>query len=356
METISSEQLEEVDCAICTEEPRRDDRGDKRRAFLRKPQYVYGWDWSPRAVTVGVADDVYIEIAKIARIIDVYIYTERIEDKCAVIKGEIEVENMNILSTLDAEYVRLNLSLNNEVKAFFEVKDVFLCSGLNYIPFEIKIDNPQLWWPNNSGKQPLYKVNCSLITGKQEISYPLYDFGIRTIELDTSRISADRRNFKFKINGQDIFAKGANWVPSDPLYIRVDDDRLEKIIKEAADANMNILRIWGGAVYNRKSFYTLCDKYGLLVLQDFMFACSAYPDTLEWFMELCEKEIDYQIKRLRNHACMALFCGNNECHEIFSIKNFMNWDINPDYSKQYGLSISNNLAKKITHRNCPHIP
>ena len=356
LETIPKEELFEVDNAICTEEPRRNDRGDIRRAFLRKPQYVYGWDWSPRAVTIGIADDVYIEISKTARITDVHIYTERIESNYSVIRGEIEVENMNILSTLDAEYIRLNLTLNNEKKVSWEEKDVFLCSGLNYLPFEIKIENPHLWWPNNSGHQPLYKVNCEMMVKNRQISYPQFDFGIRTIELDTSRINDDRRDFKFKINGYDIFAKGANWVPSDPLYIRVDDDRLERIIKEAADANMNILRIWGGAVYNRKSFYTLCDKYGLLVWQDFMFACSAYPDSLEWFMDLCEKEIDYQTKRLRNHACLALFCGNNECHEIFSIKNFMNWDINPDYSKQYGLSISNNLARKITHRNCPHIP
>ena len=116
LETIPKEELFEVDNAICTEEPRRNDRGDIRRAFLRKPQYVYGWDWSPRAVTIGIADDVYIEISKTARITDVHIYTERVESNYAVIRGEIEVENMNILSTLDAEYIRVNLTLNNETK------------------------------------------------------------------------------------------------------------------------------------------------------------------------------------------------------------------------------------------------
>lgn len=356
LETVSQEDLLEVDCAICTEEPRRKDRGDKRRAFLRKPQYVYGWDWSPRAVTIGIADDVYFEISKNIRINDVNIFTKSINNDKAIIQGEIEIENLNILSTFDAEYISLTMLFNQQVEASWSVKDVFLCSGLNYIPFELTLDDAHLWWPNGMGEQHLYTIKTEVRCGDVVDKYPEFNFGIRTIQLDTSRIKKDRRDFKFLINSQDMFAKGANWIPSDLIYMRVDDKRMEQIISEAANANMNILRIWGGAIYNRDVFYNLCDRYGIMVWQDFMFACSAYPDSIESFVDLCEKEMEYQTRRLRNHACMALFCGNNECHEIFSIENFMGWEIKADHAKQYGLMLSNVTAKKIVHRNCPHIP
>lgn len=356
LETVRYEDLAEVNGAICTEEPRRKDRGDKRRGFLRKPQYVFGWDWSPRIATCGIVDYVYLEVIKTAVIRNVHIYTKTASVKTARIAGELEIEDLSPLSTIDAEKIRIDISYKGKRVAFTEISDQLLCSGLNYIPFYIHITDPILWWPNGMGGHDLYDVDIFMVCNNETISYPKSKLGIRTIELDQHRIDDERRHFAFIVNGIEIFSKGGDWVPSDPIYARVDDQRLDKIIKEAEKANLNTFRIWGGAVYNREKFYELCDESGILIWQDFMFACSAYPDHLDWFTDLCEKEIDYQTKRLRNHACMALFCGNNECHEIFSYENFGGWGVKLSNEKQFGLKISNNTARKYVHDNCPEIP
>ncbi len=181
-----------------------------------------------------------------------------------------------------------------------------LRSGTNYIDVAIAIADPQLWWPSGLGSQHLYRVEAELAVGSERTSYPAFDWGLRFVELD----SQDK--FAIVINGKRTFCKGANWVPPDATYARSADHQYEALIREARDTNFNILRIWGGGWFERDVFYETCDRYGIMVWHDFMFACAPYPDHLDWFRAEVEMEADYQTQRLRRHACVVLWCGSNE--------------------------------------------
>ena len=182
---------------------------------------------------------------------------------------------------------------------------------------------------------------------------------MRTVALDVSplREAGEERLFTWVVNGAPIFCKGGDWIPGDSIYARVSDHKYEVLIQEAVEANFNALRVWGGGLYERDIFYELCDRYGILLWHDFMFACSTYPDHREAFRQEVRREMDHQTKRLRNHPCMGIWCGNNEDHEIF----FQNgerkgWGLDYSREKQYGLYASNVIAKEVIHANCPEIP
>lgn len=355
LETVTDADLAEIDWAVCVEGERHPDRGDMRRAFLRKPQYVFGWDWSPRIATCGIMDEVALEVHKTVAVRGVSLATERADAREAVLHGELEIESFHPLRTRDAD-VAVSLSFGGAQAATVEVTDILLCSGTNYVPFTVRIRDPRLWWPNGMGEQALYDVDIAVQCGGGRVTHPTFAFGVRTVTLDCHRVDAERRHFALVVNGVEIFCKGGDWVPPDPLYSRVTDAKLTALVAEAKAANFNTLRIWGGGCYNREPFYRACDEAGILLWHDFMFACSTYPDHLPWFAELCERELDYQTRRLRNHACIGLFCGNNENHEIF------NWEANPHWGmrvtpeRQYGLAVSNKLAPAAIRRNCPQIP
>ena len=173
------------------------------------------------------------------------------------------------------------------------------------------IENPQLWWPNGYGDQPLYRVEVELRQGDQILDQREYTIGLRTIEL---RRQLDRwgQSFTFVVNGVPIFAKGSNWIPSDSFPTRVTRAQLDFLIASAAQANHNMLRVWGGGYYEDEAFYDLCDRYGVLVWQDFMYACAGYPLNNEAFLANVKIESEQVVQRLRHHACLALWCGNNE--------------------------------------------
>ncbi len=169
----------------------------------------------------------------------------------------------------------------------------------------VTLKDPELWWPTGFGKQHLYDLEVRI--GGSELCKKI---GIRTIEL-ISEEDKTGRSMLFRVNGLDIFAKGADWIPCDALPQRQTPEAVEYLLDSAVKANMNMLRIWGGGQYEHEFFYEMCDEKGLLIWQDFMFACSLYPATDD-FLELVHKEAEHQVKRLRDHACIALWCGNNE--------------------------------------------
>ena len=148
------------------------------------------------------------------------------------------------------------------------------------------------------GEQHLYHVEAELEVGGERTAYPAFDYGLRTLELDTEN------KFAIVINGKTVFCKGANWIPADAIYARVDRERYETLIREAAAANFNMLRIWGGGRYEDEAFYRACDRHGIMVWHDFMFACAPYPDHLDAFRAEVEREADYQTQRLGRHACV----------------------------------------------------
>ena len=324
-------------------------RGDARRSFVRKPQYVYGWDWGPRVASCGIMGDVQLEGYSKAAIRWARSYTEKL-DKDSVIRHVIEIENLDQCRTLNGQ---LLLKILDGQKLVSEVReDLFLKSGNNYIDLHSIIKDSKWWWPNGMGDQSLYTVELSLESNGLQKDYMKYTFGIRIVELCLDRINENEREFAFIINRKKVFAKGANWIPADSIYARVSDEKYDMLLKEAKSANFNMLRIWGGGLYEKEIFYRKCDEYGIMIWQDFMFACAFYPDHLEWFCNEVRKEMDYQTKRLRNHASIVLWCGNNENHWAN-----ITWRIDEGTPEFFGgANIYNQIAPEIIRKNCPEVP
>lgn len=264
------------------------------RNLVRKVQCHAGWDWGCCLMAAGLYGQVYLAAAAPGRIEHVYTQQHHRQGNCAV---EVCVE----VEAATAATAELVLRLDGQETK----KSVALAAGLNVLNERIDLENPRIWWPAGYGEQPLYELTVEV--AGDWLSKRL---GLRKVELVTEE---DERGlgFKFRVNGLDIFAKGANWIPCDALPARQTRAALDELLTSAAAANMNMIRVWGGGQYESEDFYDLCDEKGLLVWQDFMFSCSTYPATKD-FLSSVEKEARYQVKRLRDHACIALWCGNNE--------------------------------------------
>ncbi|MEX0986026.1 MAG: glycoside hydrolase family 2 protein [Bacteroidales bacterium] len=269
--------------------------------FTRKAGYHFGWDWGPRFVTSGIWKPVYLEGWDEGRLNDLQVIQHEINDQKAIMKAIVEFEAGSVE---DGEMVLL---VNNEALVSRKVNadNITLFAE---IPFEI--ENPELWWPNGMGDQPLYNIRVEFRKSNQVIHAKEARIGLRTIKLVTSPDKFGN-TFHFQVNGRPIFIKGANYIPQDSFLDRVTPEKYAHIIQSAADANMNMLRVWGGGIYEKDIFYDLCDEKGILVWQDFMFACSMFPgDSL--FLENVRQEAIDNVTRLRNHPSIALWCGNNE--------------------------------------------
>ncbi len=266
------------------------------RAIIRKEQRQFGWDWGPRFVTCGIWKPIRLEAWSENRIESVCISQTHVKKKVTLrILPETAKKNSGMK-------FRCRLSLKGETIA--EV------AGL-----ELAVKNPRLWWPNGLGAQPLYDLEIELLgTDGVTIDKITRRIGLRTIELDRH---ADRwgESFQFKVNGLPIFAKGANWIPAHTFATEVNRALYDDLLSSAAEANMNMIRVWGGGIYEMEDFYDLCDEKGLLVWQDFMFACAHYPGN-KHYISLVRQEAMHQVKRLAHRACLALWCGNNES-ELF---------------------------------------
>jgi len=348
-ELVSDEEAKEYVPLVCTEKALgRGDRGWEGRVFLRKPQYVYGWDWAPRAASCGIMKDAYLLINNDYHVNHIHPVTNEISGDKASLNVAVEFESFSIMSTKDAEVI-LDVQFEGKTVASL-AKEVMTLPGVNYLDFCIEITNPKLWWPGGAGLDVSKSENhgfenCSPMRPGEQ---PLYtavvkingshtkavDFGIRTVALDFDK-------FQFVVNGEGVFMKGANWIPSDSIYARVTPDKYETLIKDAVSCNFNTLRVWGGGLYEPDIFYNLCDKYGLMVWHDFMFACALYPEKV---IEDVKKEAAYQVKRLRHHPCLTMWCGNNEIHWLY-----------PNATAAQ-LKIFNYVLPEIVRLHCPEIP
>ena len=334
---------------ICTEfDVGRGDRGEKARAMLRKPQYVYGWDWGPRIGTVGIVKNAFLHILGDVSVTRVHAVTLCAE-KNAKMRFELEFESLLPISTEEA-FVTLEVTREGKTVCTLE-RNVLAESGANYVDFETVIENAELWWPNGAGDQPLYEVRATVKTRNCTATSDPARFGIRTVALDLTKYADNDRRFAIAVNGVPIYSKGGDWIPSDSIYARVSREKYETLIRDAKDCNFNMLRIWGGGNYERDEFYALCDENGILIWHDFMFGCSLYPDDQAWFRELVTHELEYQTKRLRNHPSMALWCGNNECQWIFE-----EYLTSPGKVYSGGLHLYNEIMPRIVRNNCPEIP
>ena len=260
--------------------------------YLRKAPCQFGWDWGPKLPPIGIWKDIRLEGHSVARLKEVHLRQHH-EDAQVTIEAMISIERWG-----DAPVTARLRVTDPDGDILEQVSEV---SETAEISMQLPIAHPQLWWPNGYGDQPLYKVELLLLTEEGVCDQRTYQMGLRTIEL---RQEEDEwgKSFTFVVNGVPIFAKGANWIPADSFPTRISGERLEHLIRSAAQANMNMLRVWGGGFYEEERFYDLCDRYGILVWQDFTFSCSIYPLHEGAFLENVRAEVVENIRRLRHRA------------------------------------------------------
>jgi beta-mannosidase len=303
------------------------------RSFVRKAQYQFGWDWGPRLVTAGIWKDVKLNFWNFAIIKNIK-NTQAIFQNKAKINFEIEI---------DAQVSGIYYLKINNLSTMVSLK-----KGNNKIEFPYEIENPKLWQPNGWGNANLYDFEIGLAKNQEYIQTKNLKIGLRTIELIQNK-DEKGKSFYFKVNGHPMYAKGTNWIPSDSFTPRITKEKYQKLIKDCKDANMNMIRVWGGGIYEDDEFYKACDENGILVWQDFMFAGSFYPSD-EDFLNNVKEEVKDQVNRLQNHPSIALWCGNNEIDEAI-----INWG----YQKQFKYSKEDSLQiwkdyKKIFHEAIPN--
>ena len=276
------------------------------RVFMRKAQFGFGWDWGPRLPTIGIWRPVELRRERCAAIQGVHFYTvelDRAADK-ALVAVQVKVQRF---ATDQPLTVHIRLGATTE-------RTLVLAGDQSSAKTYLEIDHPRLWWTHDLGEPALYDLQVTCHQDGIELAQHQSQVGIRTLKLDQSPDpdEPDTRFFRFVLNGAPIFAKGADWIPADSFVGAIPPERYEMLLTAARDANMNMLRVWGGGIYEHDVFYTLCDRLGLLIWHDFMFACAEYPEYDPTFVAEVEAEARYQVRRLRSHPCMALWCGNNE--------------------------------------------
>ncbi len=283
--------------------PAGNDQGEKTSPHTRKAPYQFGWDWGPRFVTSGIWRPVYIEAWDEARVEDLHILPKQVTAAAASVSAEVEVvADRNATATLIID----NLS----DKKIAAKREVSLTAGSNRVALDFVVPRPALWWPNGLGAHPLYSFKARLLINGKPIDEKATRTGLRSLEL-RQQPDASGKSFTFVVNGVPVFAKGANWIPADSFPTRISKAKYRQLLESARDTNMNMLRVWGGGIYERDDFYELCDEMGILVWQDFMFGCSLYPGD-QAFLESVRHEAIDNVKRLRNHPSIVIWVGNNE--------------------------------------------
>lgn len=260
---------------------------------IRKEQCQFGWDWGPRFVTAGIWQGIRLEGWTTNRLAGVKVRQRHPRS------GRVFLDLAPELAREDPDAIcEWTLRLGEH-------------AGTTGTGRTIRVDDPQLWWPAGQGAQPLYvlavvvKSAAGTVIGTWQKR-----LGLRRIELDQTKDQWGRA-FRFKVNGRPLFAKGANWIPAHSFVAGLQRADYERDLRSAVEANMNMIRVWGGGIYETEAFYDVCDEWGLLVWQDFAFACTQYPGSPA-FVDLVQAEAEAQVKRLRHHASLALWCGNNE--------------------------------------------
>ncbi len=272
--------------------------------WIRKMQCNFGWDWGPALVTCGIWRKISLVARSRAQLADVSIHQDH--GRLPVVGLDVEIHTeargdspVQVKATLrDAKGDEIG-----EVEASLETDT---CS------VHLEVRDARLWWPAGMGDQPLYALEVVLLDqAGDELDQWQRRIGLRELHL-VRREDEWGESFVFQVNGREFFAKGANWIPADTFVTRLGTQDYRRLLEDARAVNMNMLRVWGGGIYEQDVFYDLCDELGLCVWQDFMFACATYPTFDQQWMTNCKEEFEQNIRRLRHHACLALWCGNNE--------------------------------------------
>ena len=318
---------------------------ENTRIFTRKAGFHYGWDWGPRFVTCGL-QNAEIQTWNDMRLTDVYFKHTRLDTVKATIQAQVMVESSS----------ETNVTVNIKFGDLSFSQKAFVSTGTNIVYVDIVIPSPKLWWTHNLGKPYLYDVKIDATTEGGQKDEKFMKHGLRKLELVQEK-DVIGESFYFRLNGIPIFAKGSNMIPMNFFQERVKKQDISKVIDGAIGANMNMLRVWGGGIYQPDAFYQECDEKGLLIWQDFMYACAMYPGD-DVFLENARLEAVEQVQRLRNYSCLALWCGNNEINEAWH-----NWGWQPRFNpdqKAYIWKAYQDLFQKIlpqvVRENASEIP
>ena len=309
------------------------------RVHIRKAQYSFGWDWGPTFVTMGIWRSVYLQQPDEYSIEDFTFETLSISESKAVVRLKA-----GISQPLRSEIkVKVNLF---DTKSKYETENNAVVGSIEF-QTEFEIKNPVLWYPNGFGSPHLYDLEIQIIKDKVVLDKLHKKVGIRTIKLQLTENG--NSTFRFIVNGKPVFLKGANWIPADTFLPRVSNEKYRALLSKAKEANMNVIRVWGGGIYEDDIFYELCDELGLIVWQDFMFACASYPENGS-FLNNVALEIAQNVLRLQYHPSIAIWCGNNE--------NEWNWfqAFKESYNKMPGNKIFHNLIPGILKNIDPNRP
>ena len=307
---------------------------EKERIFVRKAQYQFGWDWGPRFVTAGIWKKVQLKFWNSATIENIKFSQVELNDKKAILEFATEI--------YVSKTKTIQLQINEKAETFH------LKKGTNTVKMPFEISNPKLWWSNGLGLPHQYEFHFSLEQNREILDKKELKIGLRTIELVQDKDEFGT-SFYFKLNGKPVFMKGANYIPQDSFIPKQKPSSYYELVQNARKANMNMLRVWGGGLYADDEFYNACDANGILVWQDFMFACAMYPGD-EKFIENVKQEVIDNVNRLQNHPSIALWCGNNENDEGW---HNWGWQKQLNYSKVDSTQIWNDY-KKMFHEMIPN--
>jgi len=274
--------------------------GKQVSVYTRKAGYHFGWDWGPRLVTSGIWRPVYLNAWDEAKIENLQIVQHEVSDEKATFTAVFEIDA--------ADNEKANLSISNDGTQLASTS-IKLKEGVEKYSVDFEILNPELWWTNGLGDPHLYNLTGELKIGNRSTTEQTR-IGIRTLELVRDK-DDNGTSFYFKLNGHPVFMKGANYIPNDVFLPRVTKENYKTVVETAKNSNNNMLRIWGGGVYEDDVFYDLCDENGILIWQDFMFACAMFPGDDAFLNNVKQEAVD-NVKRLRNHPSIAMWCGNNE--------------------------------------------
>lgn len=287
-----------------------DHRAERLSVFTRKAPYSYGWDWGIRMVTSGIWRTVNLCFFDRMAIDDLHVRQLALTDEVANLSCDLEMTN--VAEDSQTYEVEISCSLDGKVQRVVR-KEFIPEHGVTRLSIPLDIAKPQRWMPNGWGKPVLYDVTARVLCKGQAVAEKHHRIGLRTVRVVKEK-DADGESFYFEVNGFPMFAKGANYIPSDAMLPAMTTERYRALFRDVRQANMNMIRVWGGGAYEDDRFYDLADENGILVWQDFMFACTTYPHD-PVFLARVEDEAEYNIRRLRNHACLAMWCGNNEILE-----------------------------------------
>jgi len=271
---------------------------------LRKAPCQFGWDWGPQLPPIGIWKDIRLEAWSEIKLEDVHLRQKHAEGKVSISAQVVATQPVaNCVVHLEITSPDGSQVINAEAQL----------EGTSAL-LEVEVDHPQLWWPNGYGAQPLYNVKVSLEKEETLLDQHEYKLGLRRIDL-IQQPDEWGESFKFAVNGVTIFAKGSNWIPADSFPTRITRQKLEKLLGDTVLVHQNMLRVWGGGFYESEDFYDLCDQYGILVWQEYIFSCSMYPLGVPTFLENVHEEVVQNTRRLRHRTSLALWCGNNEMEE-----------------------------------------